>query len=184
MFSNTDQYTSASKAFFESQIDAISALTNIVVDGTEKIATLNMAAVKASTDGSIVAAKDLLAAKNSQAFLSLPTEYARPNTEKISAYIRDLTDIVSTTQADFSKVAESQVAKVQNNVSDVVDAIAKNAPAGSEDAIAMLKSSVAKGNDGYEKMNSAAKQAVNDTEAHVTKASNKFTEDVKKATTK
>lgn len=184
MFSNTDQYTSASKAVFESQMNAINALTRIVVDGTDKIVTLNMATFKALTDDAIVAAKNLLAAKDSQAFLSLATEYATPNIEKVSAYSRDLTDIVSTTKADFSKVGESQVAEVQSKVSGVVDSIEKNAPAGSEKAIAMLKSSVAKGNDGYEKMNSAAKQAVSDTEAYATKASNKFTEDVKKATTK
>ena len=143
-----------------------------------------MAVVKASADDSIVAAKDLLAAKDQQAFLSLAIEYAKPNAEKVAAYSRDLTDIVSTTKAEFSKAADAQAAEVQSNVADLVDAIAKNAPTGSEDAIAMLKSSVAKGNDGYEKMNSAAKRAVDDTEAHVAKASDKFAEVAKKATAK
>jgi phasin family protein len=183
MFSNTDQYT-AGKAFFESQLDAFSALTNVVVDGTEKIATLNLAAVKASTDDSIVAAKELLEAKDQQDFLSLATEHAKPNAEKVAAYSRDLTDIVSATKAEFSKVANAQAAEVQSNVADLVDAIAKNAPTGSEDAIAKLKSSVAKGNDDYEKMDSDAKRAVDDTEANVTKTSDKFAEVAKKTTAK
>ncbi|MFD2272362.1 hypothetical protein ACFS07_17545 [Undibacterium arcticum] len=43
-----------------------------------------------------------------------------------------MTDIVSATKAEFSKVADAQVAEVQSKISALVDDIAKNAPAGSE----------------------------------------------------
>ncbi|MFC3107328.1 TIGR01841 family phasin [Undibacterium arcticum] len=184
MFSNTEQYTSASKAFFESQLAALSALTSIAVHGTEKLVALNMEVAKASAADTAAAAKDLLAAKDPQAFFSLATAYTTPNAEKVAAYGRQLTDIVSATKAEFSKVADAQVAEVQSKISALVDDIAKNAPAGSENVMAMLKSSVANAHAGYEQMNSAAKQAVEATDAHVTAASDQLTQVVKKAAAK
>ncbi|MFC6520679.1 hypothetical protein ACFQAT_13840 [Undibacterium arcticum] len=91
---------------------------------------------------------------------------------------------MSATKAEFSKVADAQVAEVQSKISALVDDIAKNAPAGSENVMAMLKSSVANAHAGYEQMNSAAKQAVEATDAHVTAASDQLTQVVKKAAAK
>lgn len=184
MFSNTDQFTSAGKAFFESQLAAFNALTTVAVQGTEKIVGLNMAVAKASIEDSMAAAKDLFAAKDPQAFFSLATAYAKPSAEKVADYNRHLTDIVSSTKAEFAKVTDAQVAEVQGKVSDLVDSITKNAPAGSENVIAMLKSSVASAHAGYEQVSNATKQAVEATVAQVTKASDQFTQVTKKAAAK
>jgi len=181
MISNSDQYTASNKAFFESQLATFHDLTSIAMEGTEKVVALNMATVKASTDESTAAVRDLLAAKDPQAFLALASAYAKPNAEKVTAYSHHLTNIVSATKAEFTKVAEEQAAEVQSKVSDFVNNIAKNAPAGSENVIAMLKTSVANANAGYEKVHSAAKQAVEATEAQIAKATDQLTEVAKKA---
>src|ERR1019366_7451962 len=146
MISNSDQYTASNKAFFESQLAAFHDLMSIAVEGTEKVVALNMATVKASADESTAAVKDLLAAKDPQAFLALAAAYAKPNADKVSAYGSHLTKIASATKAEFTKVTEEQTAEVRSKISDFVNTIAKNAPAGSENVIAMLKSSVANAN--------------------------------------
>ena len=184
MFSTSQQYTSAGKAFLESQLNAFNALAGIAMRGTEKIVALNIATVKESADDTTHAMQDMLTAKDQQAFLSLATEYAKPSAEKVAAYSHHLTDIVAATQAEFTKVADAQAVEVQGKVSELVDSIAKSAPAGSESAIALLKSSVASGNEGYHKMSSVAKQAVHETQDHVTKATDKVVDSVKKATDK
>lgn len=53
--------TSASKTILESQLDTFSELTNIAVEGAEKMVELNMDALKDAVDDSIVVANDLLA---------------------------------------------------------------------------------------------------------------------------
>jgi phasin family protein len=184
MFFNTERYTSMSKAFFESQLDAFTAVAGIALDGTEKTFTLNMAVARAASDDSLAAVQELLAAKDPQAILSVTTKFLKPNVDKISAYNQHLTEIASAARSEFTKCADTQVAEVQSNVWELVDTIEKNAPEGSEKAIASLKSVVAKGNEGYEKMTSAAKHAIEETDEHVSKASHKFADDVKKATTK
>lgn len=181
MFSNTDQFTSAGKAFFESQLAAFNSLTTITVQGTEKIVGLNVAAAKASVEESMAAVKDLLAAKDPQAFFSLATAYAKPSAEKVAEYSRHLTDIVSATKEEFTKLADEQVAEVQGKFGALVENIAKNAPAGSENVIAMLKSSVANAHAGYEQVSKATKQAVEATEKQVAKASDQLAQAAKKS---
>lgn len=182
MFSNSTQYSSASKAFLESQLGAFNAIADIMVQAVQKIITLNMAAAKASSEDAMAAAKALLVANDAHAFFSLTSEFAKPAVEKIAAYNHHLTDIASTTKAEFTKLAEAQASEVQGTVSDLVNAIAKDAPDGSESAVALLKSSVANANDGYEKMRSATKQVIDATEEHVTKASGRMADATRKAT--
>jgi phasin family protein len=175
----SEQYTAANKAFFESQLAAFHDLTSIAMDGTEKVVTLNMAAVKASAEESSAAVKDLLAAKNPQAFLALATAYAKPNPEKVAAYNQHLTSIVSGSKAEFLRVAEEQAAEIRDKVSEFINTIEKNAPAGSENLIAMLKSSASKTNAGYEQAHKATKQAVDKAEEQVAKATELMTQATK-----
>ena len=182
MFPNSTQYSSASKAFLESQLGAFNAIANIMVQGVQKITTLNFAAAKASSEDAMAAARELLVTKDASAFLSLTSELAKPAVEKIAAYNHHLTDIASATKAEFTKLAEAKVSEVQGAVSDLVNAIAKDAPNGSERAVELLKSTVANANDGYEKMRSATKQVIDATEEHVTKASDHMAATARKTT--
>lgn len=182
MFPNSTQYSSASKAFLEMQLGAFKALADIMVQAVQKITTLNVAAAKASSEDAMAAAKELLVAKDPYAFFSLTSAFAKPAVEKIAAYNNHLKDIASATKAEFTKLAEAQASEVQGKVSDLVNAIAKDAPDVSESAVALFKSSVANVNDGYEKMRSATKQVMDATEENVTKASDDMAAAARKAT--
>lgn len=184
MFTNSNQYVSTSKAFFESQIAAFGALTAAVTQGTEKIVALNMATSKASAENSMAAARELLAVKDPQAFFQLASALSKPSAEKFTLYNSQLTDILSSTKAELTQIAEEQISDAQNKINVLVENIAKSAPAGSENVIALMKSSVANANAGYEQANNAAKQVAEATEAHVAKASDEFAHVVRKAAAK
>jgi hypothetical protein len=57
-------------------------------------------------------------------------------------------------------------------MAELIDFAGKNAPAGSEPAMAMLKSAVAAANTAYDTFAKAAKQAVDMVESNVTAATN------------
>jgi phasin family protein len=156
-------------------------MANIMLQGTEKIIALNMAASKASGEDATAAARGFLAVKDPQAFFALTTQLAKPTVEKITAYNQHLTNIMSAAKTDLTKLAETQATKLQSTVGELVSAIAKNAPDGSQGAVAFLKSSVASANEGYEKVQSAAKQAIAATEEHVAKASGRMADAVKES---
>ena len=65
------------------------------------------------------------------------------------------------TNDDLSKMVEAQAAEVQAKFMGSVDAAMRNAPAGTENAVALVKSAVAAANNAFEGVQKAAKQAAN-----------------------
>ena len=56
-----ENISSDGKSFLENQLDTFTEMTNIAVEGVEKMVELNMEAIKESVDGSMVVAEELLA---------------------------------------------------------------------------------------------------------------------------
>jgi len=181
MFSIPEQFSSATKTNLEAQFALFSSLTSKAFEGIEKIVELNLTAAKATLEESTAAAKQLLSAKDPQEFFSLSAAQAQPSAEKAIAYGRHLAAITSGTQAEFSKAAESQIAETNRKVLSLVEEVTKNAPAGSENAVAMLKSAIGNANAGYEQFSKTSKQAVEAIEANLTSAVNQFTQAAEKS---
>jgi len=174
MFSNAEQFNSATKALFESQIAAFHGLSTITFEGIEKVIALNIAATKASVEKSMADALQLISAKDAQEFLSLTVAQAKPTGENIASYNRHLTDIASDIRTEFTKVAEVELADAKSKITELMDAVCKNAPAGAENTVALLKSAIDNASAGYEQLTKATRQAAETVEAHVIDASEKF----------
>jgi len=181
MFSIPEQFSNATKANFEAQFAIFSTLTNKAFEGVEKFVDLNLTAAKASLEETSATTKQLLAAKDPQEFFSLATAQAQPSAEKTLAYGRHLASIASSTGAEFSKAAETQIAETNRKVISLVDEVTKNAPAGTENAVALLKSAIGNATAGYEQFTKTAKQAVEALENNLNATVNQFTSAAAKA---
>ena len=182
MFSNASQLPSSTKVLFDGQAAAFSALSGVVTTSIEHIVALNTAAVKTSTEELNANVKQLFSVKDPQEFMSLVTAQAKLNAEKAQSYGRNLADIVSATKTGLSKMVEGQIAQTQEKVATLVADVTKNAPAGSEQAVAMLKTVIDQANAGYEQVSKTTKQAVETVEANVSKATEQFSQAVEKTT--
>lgn len=180
MFSLPEEFSAATKSHFEAQLAMITALTNKAFESMEKIVDLNMNAVKASLEESTVAAKRLMAIKDPQELLAMTSSQAQPSAEKAMAYSRHLASIASTTQAEFTKAAEAQIAETNRKVLALVDEVSKNAPAGSEQMVAMMKSALGNANAGYEQLTKTTKQAVEAMEGNLNTAVAQFSQAAEK----
>ncbi len=170
MFTNPEQFTAATKANFEAQIALITALTNKAFESVEKLVDLNINAAKSSIEESNSAAKQLLSAKDPQEFFALSAAQAQPSAEKALAYGRHVATIASGAQAEFTKAAEEQVAEANRKVLALIEEASKNAPAGSENVIAMVKSAFGTANASYEQLAKTTKQAVESLETNLSTA--------------
>lgn len=175
MFTIPEQFSAASKANLEAQLALITTLANKTFESVEKVIDLNINVAKASLEETNAAAKQFLAAKDAQEWLALSAAQAQPNAEKALAYGRHLASIASSVQAEFSKAAEAQIAETSRKVLELVEELTKNAPAGSENAIALVKSAIGNANAGYEQLSKTTKQAVEALEANLTTAVSQFT---------
>ena len=158
-----EQLTAVNKA----NLDVLFGLTEKTFAGVEKLAQLNLAAGKAALNESAAHAQALLKVKDVQELLALQTEAMQPVGEKVSSYSRYVYDIAAGTQAEFTKAVEAQLADAQKAVLNLVDTAAKNAPAGSESAVALLKTAVAASNNAYESVQKVVKQATQAAEANM-----------------
>ncbi len=176
MFAIPEQFSNATKANFESQFAIFSSLTAKAFEGMEKLVELNLTAAKATLEESSVAARQLMSAKDPQEFFSLTAAQAQPTAEKAMSYSRQVAAIAAGTQAEFTKAAEQQIAETNRKVISLVDEVTKNAPAGSENVVAVIKASIGNANAGYEQMSKTAKQAAETIEANVGAAVTQFTQ--------
>jgi phasin family protein len=181
MFAIPEQFSNATKANFESQFAIFSSLTSKAFEGVEKLIELNMTAAKASLEESSITTRQLLAAKDPQEFFSLSAAQAQPTAEKALSYGRQVAAIAAGTQAEFTKAAEQQIAETNRKVVTLVDEVTKNAPAGSENVVAIIKSTLGNANAGYEQISKSAKQAVEAMETNVNAAVSQFTQATQKA---
>ena len=92
-----------------------------------------------------------------------------------------LATIASTTQAEFTRAAEAQIAETNRKVLALVDEVSKNAPAGSEQMVAMMRSALGNANAGYEQLTKTTKQAVEALEGNLNNAVSQMTQVAEKS---
>ena len=157
-----EQVVAAQKA----NIETLFGLTNKAFEGVERIVELNMTASKAALSEVAGHTQTVLSIKDVQELIALQSSLLQPLAEKAAAYSRHLYDIASSTGAEFTKAVEGKAADAQAQFAGLVDSAAKNAPAGSEAAVAILKSSVSAANSALESVQKAVKQATEVAEAN------------------
>jgi phasin family protein len=157
-----EQLIAAQKA----NIETLFGLSQKAFEGVEKLVELNVQVAKASLDEAAEHAQAVLSVKDAQELLALQAALLQPNAEKAAAYSRHVYDIAAATNAEVGRVAEAQLAEAQRKFMAVVDTAVKNAPAGSENAVALVKSAVAAANNAFESVHKAAKQAADVAEAN------------------
>ena len=172
-----EQIVAAQKA----NIETLFGLTQKAFEGVEKLVELNLAASKAALGESFNHAKAVLAVKTPQEFMSLQTAFFQPMAEKSTAYFQHVQSIATEGSADFTKQFEANMAEAQKAIGASVDQMVKNAPAGSEAAVAAFQSALSQGQKAAETAQATIKKASATAQANFVAASKQTTDLVKKA---
>jgi len=153
---NVEQILAANKA----AVTEAQALAATAFAGFEKLVALNVAATKSAlfdTSSDFTAA---FSAKNPSDALAAQASLVKPLAEKTIAYGRSVYAIASETSAEFGAAAEGKLAEAQKALATALDNAAKNAPAGTESVVAVVKSAVAASQNALDSAKASAKQAV------------------------
>jgi phasin family protein len=154
-------------AAHKANLDTLFGLTGKAFEGVEKLVELNLQVAKTALGEAAANTQAALSVKDAQELLTLQASLLQPAAEKAAAYGRHLYDIAASTNADIGKVAEAQAAEAQQKFMTVVDTAVKNAPAGTENVVALFKSAVATTSNAYESLQKAAGQAAKVAEANI-----------------
>jgi phasin family protein len=150
----------------KANVETLFGLTQKAFEGVEKLVELNLQVARTALGEAADTSKAALSVKDAQELLALQQSLLQPAAEKVAAYSRHVYDIAASTNAEVTKVAETQVADVQKKFLALVDGAVKNAPAGTESAVALVKSAVTAANNAFESVQKAAKQAADVADAN------------------
>lgn len=166
MYVTPEQITSANK----SNVDAMLSIAAAQFAAIEKFAGLQTATVKAVFEDTIANTRALAGAKDVQELVTLQQQFAQPAVEKAVAYSKSVYEIAMEANSEFSKFAETKTSELNQNFVSLLDKASKNAPAGSDVAVAAVKSMLSAANSAYDSLTKATKQATEIAEANVTAA--------------
>ena len=157
-------------AAHKANLETLFGLTHKAFEGVEKLVELNVQASKAALSETAEHAQAMLGAKDAQELLALQASLVQPLAEKTAAYSRHLYDIASAAGADLGRNLEGQTVEAQKKFAGLMDAASKNAPAGSESAVAVMKNAMASATSAFESVQKAVKQAGDMAEKNFTSA--------------
>ena len=184
MFAFPEQFTNIAKTNIESQLAVSSALTTKAVEALEQVVDLHINAGKAMIEDFAVSTRQILSAKDPQELSSLLAAQAQPAAAKAIAYGRHLAGIATSTQAEFTRTTEEQFAETGRRMSALMEDVTKNAPAGSENVVALVRTAIGNANASYEQFSKTTKQAVEAMEANMNSAVNQFSQATEKTTSR
>lgn len=161
-----EKFVAANKA----SVENLMTVAKITFASVERLAALNLNTARSSLEDGVANAKALLAVKDVKELLALQTSLAQPTVEKAVAYSRSVFEIASQTRDEVAKIAEAQLNEAKQAVNTALEAAVKKAPAGSDVAVAAVKSALAAANSSYDSMSKAAKQVAEIAEANVAAA--------------
>jgi phasin family protein len=163
-----EQFTATAKT----NAQALEALTTNAYAGFEKLVELNLATSKAVLGDAFSQFQAVLGAKDAQQVFALQSSLFQPTAEKSVAYGRHVYAIATESSADFSQALEAKMAQAQDAFSGVVENLAKNAPAGTESAVAAFKNALSASQQAIDSAKGSAKKAAEMAEANFTSLTN------------
>lgn len=162
MYPTPEQIASANKA----GIEAVLGLASSQFAAFERLSAVNFSAAKAAFEEGLGRAQALLNAKDIQECVSLNAAASQPALEKAAAYSRSVYEVAAQTQSELFKFLKARGAEFNKSLLGILDKVSQNAPAGSDVAVAAVKSVLAAASSAYDSFNKVAKQATEIAEAN------------------
>ncbi|MDQ3260808.1 MAG: phasin family protein [Pseudomonadota bacterium] len=163
-----EQFTEVNK----SNIDAALKFATVSFDAAERLMGLQLAVGRDALQEGVKTAKVLAEVRDVQDLTSLRGKFAETGTEKWTDYSKAVFEVAQHTQAQWSKLFESQLTEMNKNVAVALDKAVKTAPAGADVAIAAIRSTMSASSAAFDSMTKAAKQVASYTDANIKAVTN------------
>ena len=148
-------------------VDAAARLTRISLDSAERAFAIQLEYAKGALKQATLTAQAVSQVKDVPQLIALRTRLAENAVENMMGYSRSLYEVASDAQAELSRLAEERMASYQQAVVEAVDQATKASPAGSDVAVAAMKSTMAATTAAFDTFNKAARQVASYADAGV-----------------
>ncbi|WP_205342393.1 TIGR01841 family phasin [Denitrificimonas caeni] len=154
---NSEKIQNAQKA----QLEMLQQISSRVFESVEQLTQLQLKSLRAASGEQFESLQSMLTITDPKDLASLQTALPQPaaQAERLMEFNREVYELISKTQADIAKLAESQVDATSQQTQELIETLSKNAPAGAEPAVAMFKTALETVGSTYDSVQKAAKQA-------------------------
>lgn len=162
MLNGTEQFVAAQRAL----LDTTQNVSLKAIEGASKLFELNVQAARTAIADVTDQAKalfDLDVTRLADKGLALP----QPSTEKVTAYAKQVYEIVAATNSEIAELLQKHVEAAQELAVEAIDRVAKSAPAGSETVFAAAKNSFGVARNAYEQAVNASRKMTEMAEQNV-----------------
>lgn len=137
------------------------------LDNAEKLVKFQLGAAKNAFAQSVENATAVAGIKDVQELIALRTRFAEAQVQTAVGYSRNLYELATEAQAEYSALAEESFGVYSKGVAAFVDKASKSAPAGSDVAVNAFKSTLAATTAAFDQFQKASKQVVTMADANV-----------------
>src|SRR5689334_22614194 len=124
-------------------VESAARATRISMDSAERAFAVQIEYAKGALEQATLNVRAVSQVKDVQELLALRARIAENTVENMMGYSRSLYQVASDAQGEYSRLAEQRMARFQQAVAETVDEAARSAPAGSDVAVAAIKSQLA-----------------------------------------
>ena len=160
---------------FASQCTAINALVAVgqtALASAERMAALNLHAVREAMVDFAQGTQKVLAVKSPYDAAALPGALTTPQVEKGVLYSRSLYELSSVAQEDAVRLIESQYNGFMQSMSELANLISRSTPTGSEVAVAAIRSTMNSTREAFQEFHHAVEKFTEVTEDSVSTMGN------------
>ncbi len=150
----SEQIAAAQKA----NAEAMLALMRSTLDNIEKLANLNLSAMRENLQAGAESANSLLEAKDPKEALALQSSLAEPGLERTRAYYHNLYELVLNMQKDITNVMESHYKSLSENAESAIEETKTKLPAGGDVFATAMKSMLQASTQAFDRLNFMTQQ--------------------------
>jgi phasin family protein len=170
MFTNPEQFASATKTLFDLQMQTFNALASKAVQGVEQVVALNMQTAKQTMEGALAAGRQVSQATDPQAAMGAMQASFPPGVPEAAAYGEQLRQIVADIQKEFQQAADTHLVEAKNTLTALIYDVTQNVKPGQENAVEIIKAAIDNAFKGYEQVTQSTREAMRRVEEQVARA--------------
>jgi phasin family protein len=170
MFTNPEQFASATKTLFDLQVQTFNALASKAVQGVEQVVALNLATARSAMEGSLATGRQASQSADPKSALDAMQSRMQPGVSEMTAYGEQLRQIIGDIQKEFQQAADTHLVEAKNTLSALIYDVTQNVKPGQENAVEIIKAAIENAFKGYEQVTLSTREAMRQVEQQVARA--------------
>jgi phasin family protein len=174
MFTNPEQFASATKTLFDLQMQTFNALASKAVQGVEQVVALNMATAKQTMENTMAASRQFSQSPDPKSALDAISARVQPGVAEATVYGEQLRQVIGDIQKEFQQAADTHLVEAKNTLSALIYDVTQNVKPGQENAVEIIKSAIENAFRGYEQVTQSTREAMRRVEEQVKQATDQL----------